>query len=126
MIGYDLGKADPEVLGALRIRRKGQLIWSQTLSWANDFPVTPDIITFYHKENLSPWASGRYTVSDTGLIEKMPAVKGNPISICRQFKTRVSQFDFKGLDEELSSMIDLLGPFRELEEREKYFSIPPH
>lgn len=57
IVAYDLSAADLEPYESLRLRRPGQLLYSHAHCWVRSCPIAPDVVTFLHQYNTSPWDS---------------------------------------------------------------------
>ena len=77
IVAYDLGAAEPDVRTALLQRRRGQVLWSHTLSWTEPVGVAPEFVGVLHQVNTPPWGPRLVRNPDTGAVERRPARGGS-------------------------------------------------
>lgn len=77
VVAYDLGAADAETRTALLQRRRGQILWSHTLSWTEPVGVAPEIVGALHQVNTPPWGARLVRNPDTGAVERRPPSGGS-------------------------------------------------
>ena len=70
---HNLNTVHPVVLRTLVDHRPGQLLWAHAVSWMNDQPVGPDVITYLYEHTLSPWEERQ---SD---FQSIPSQRTGPI-----------------------------------------------
>jgi len=56
VVAYDLGRALPEIVAALRARRPGQVVFSHLVCRAAEHRVAPDYVTATYTTSRAPWA----------------------------------------------------------------------
>ncbi len=77
VVGYDVGAAEPEVRTALLQRRRGQVIWTHTLSWTEPVGIAPEFVGALHQVNTPPWGPRLVRNADTGAVERRPPRGGS-------------------------------------------------
>ncbi|MFX0070729.1 MAG: tetratricopeptide repeat protein [Candidatus Hermodarchaeota archaeon] len=59
IVAYDLDEIySEEIILDIADHRSGQILWAHASCWTYPFPYAPDITTYLHQSNNSPWGGG--------------------------------------------------------------------
>ncbi len=82
---FDLANVEVDTAASLSIRHPGQVLWCHACTWTQNFPLAPDIITYFHQYTTPPWRERLKVDVDTKQLTKEPALSGT----CEEVATRV-------------------------------------
>lgn len=77
IVVYDIGKLEPATQAVLQDHHQGQILWSHALSWTEQAPFAPDVVTFLYQTNVTPWDGRLFSNPQTGQVERSVPDQGS-------------------------------------------------
>jgi hypothetical protein len=106
VVAYDLAKLDDAILAQLQPYRAGQLLFAHATCWTSPPPITPDVVTYLHQYNESPWGERLKIDPATNKSTRAPAETAPASELASAIATATPNEDDDGVPD-LDALVKL-------------------
>lgn len=94
-------------------RKSGQILFSYTMCWNEEFPFAPDLTTYLHQFITAPWSAGRFCAYEEGQLTNLTLDERRVVEVCQALLDANAEVDEQtGDGDMLMAMMHAIGSER--------------